>query len=486
MILTLPEIKRKWLLCEKDWFSKNDEYLNNIFHFDNTLEYYINYEYDNLPKDFLVSLIIVYDQFSRNYSRMNSYFDPKPYYIKSLEVSNLCVLKYDDELLKEDIIFITLCYRHNNVLGKIQYIIEKCIKFDLKKMVKLSLNEYLKKYNNYVVVDKKIDKFNFENFKNVLSKNIEYDKLNLHDIDYKLFYNYDKFIISLSGGVDSMLLLTLFYLNYGPQKLTCVHINYQNRKYSDLEAEMCISYCMFLGIKIVHRKISEIQRDICMNNNLRQIYEDYTRDVRFKTYEYVQGGDKNIPVILGHNSDDILENFFNNIKSYKSLDNLSGIKELSNINNMMILRPLYNTNKETIYKMAECLKVPYLYNTTPDWSMRGRFRNMIYDNLVKVYSDLIPKRIIEFIFNVEEMDRDNYELGTRLFGNFPIRVEYGDINLVLKYISKKLNLSKSQQDNMSLLIIGNKKQQKKFIIDKEKYLIFKYHEKIIIDLVVKM
>ena len=53
--------------------------------------------------------------------------------------------------------------------------------------------------------------------------------------------NCETFIVSLSGGVDSMVISSIIkYLGY---KLVCIHINYNNREASVSEAEFLEKWC---------------------------------------------------------------------------------------------------------------------------------------------------------------------------------------------------------------------------------------------------
>ena len=61
-----------------------------------------------------------------------------------------------------------------------------------------------------------------------------------------------------------------------------------------------------------------------MCNDLRDIYEAYTKKIRFNCYKKF---DKHPIVILGHNKDDCFENILTNIAYNSKYDNLKGIEE---------------------------------------------------------------------------------------------------------------------------------------------------------------
>ena len=48
---------------------------------------------------------------------------------------------------------------------------------------------------------------------------------------------------------------------------------------------------------------------------------------------------------------------------------------MNSTENQVILRPFVRVNKKCIFEFAQKANVPYLKNTTPEWSNRGKLRN---------------------------------------------------------------------------------------------------------------
>jgi hypothetical protein len=124
-------------------------------------------------------------------------------------------------------------------------------------------------------------------------------------------------IVSLSGGVDSMVIASaLAYLrdteaarcNLKPDKvlrIICIHIDYANRPESGAEAAYVGRYCHQIGAQFVCRKIDEVTRGV----NARDDYERIAREIRFGLYRQYCGearriggqeSDIGIGVMLGH------------------------------------------------------------------------------------------------------------------------------------------------------------------------------------------
>jgi tRNA(Ile)-lysidine synthase TilS/MesJ len=182
-------------------------------------------------------------------------------------------------------------------------------------------------------------------------------------------------------------------------KLSAVHIDYYNREECNKEEELLIWWCnSILNIPLYIRRIDEINRPKCMEYELRELYESYTKDVRFNTY--ININTCYIPfVILGHNKDDTIENILTNTASCSHYENLLGMTPISNQNyknkNICFLRPLINIPKSEIYEFAINNNIPFLQDSTPKWSQRGKIRDivkpalnewnpLIFDGLIKM------------------------------------------------------------------------------------------------------
>jgi tRNA(Ile)-lysidine synthetase-like protein len=212
-------------------------------------------------------------------------------------------------------------------------------------------------------------------------------------------------IISLSGGVDSMVCsyaLKHYLGTTSPtsqtspdENITAVHINYDNRPQCVDEVMFLKQWCAHLGITLHVRTIKEIHRKPCMEYELRDLYETYTRDVRYQSYkslvecDYCDDSD-DIQVILGHNQDDCLENIMTNIAQKNKYDNLRGMSVVSEQDNITFIRPLLNVSKDDIIAFAHSNNIPYLPNSTPVWSQRGQIRNSIVPCLDKWDARFVP------------------------------------------------------------------------------------------------
>jgi len=206
--------------------------------------------------------------------------------------------------------------------------------------------------------------------------------------------------LSVSGGVDSMVCSYLAWLYAKIKKdvdLKMVHINYDNRSSAFQESLLISVWCHLFCIPLWIRKIDEVHRDRQFD---RDIYEDVTRKTRFDVYQKVGGA-----VVLGHNRDDSLENILANIRKKQHYDNLIGMKYIGEESGVTTLRPLLDISKADIYQYAKTHKIPYVYDSTPAWSERGRMR----DQLIPAMAEFDPS-LLSGLLEMNQTFRDVYGL----------------------------------------------------------------------------
>jgi len=386
----------------EDWKKLNKYWFNSNKFIDNYLT--IKYEYllNEVPNSNPIIQIIIYDQLTRHIyrnekaSHIITYFNQKALNIVNKNKHLIPTLEYNDW------IFFILVYRHSNIRENLLFSMKEAWKRlpESKKFLKATYNranfkeelDYYEPndYNKYYLFDENILEYNpNEDFNNL--------KYEIGNFDYLKDIN--PIIISLSGGVDSNICLFIIKNKYPDKDIKAIHINYNNRIDTKEEVNFLINFCNKLKIELFVRNIYEINRKQCIDNDLRDIYENYTKKIRFNSYKNIGG---NSPfVILGHNKDDCFENILTNISYKNKYDNLLGMDFLSNIDNINFIRPLYNISKKDIYIFAHNHNIPYLQNSTPEWSQRGKIRN----NVLPILENW-DNRIIDGLFDLSKILKD--------------------------------------------------------------------------------
>lgn len=221
-------------------------------------------------------------------------------------------------------------------------------------------------------------------FINILQK---YSVINNLTADFdKLEFLDDKYCISLSGGVDSMVLLDI--LLQREKKIIAIHINYNNREETSLEEEFLRNYCEARNVTFICHSF-----EVTRGSIKRSDYESYTKNIRFELYKKILEEYKIKYILLAHHKDDIIENIFTNFCRGDNFLNLSVIKEQNTIMGVTINRPLIDYYKQDIYDYAHYHNIPYFLDTTPDWSIRGKFRRkllpLLFDTFVGLKTNLL-------------------------------------------------------------------------------------------------
>lgn len=442
----LKELREYWFSNPNLWFNcteKEDELIKRKY-YNLLLE-----QVDN--KESSLSLIILYDQISRHIFRHQP---AQIKYYSDIALKHMYnILPFIENYKPEEKCFILLPLRHTFIKSNIEIcllyvnkwllinydnqnklvnepvdstaIYNRFYQATISSLVKINSNDetlYFSKekdkitleknetlYNNESILDAKyvhildttsIKDITFSENNNIYTNPIyiEFAK-NLdnttNDLD-NLYNTANNLLVSISGGVDSMVcsLLLYYYVKEHKIKAKAVTINYSNRPEQNLEIDMVNDWLKLLNIEHHVKNITEITRPRDKN---RDFYEKITRDIRFDTYKKVGG-----IVILGHNKDDSLENIFSNIKKKKSYDNLLGMSIYGTEKDVNIIRPLLNVSKKEIINFAQEYNIPYVYDSTPVWSDRGKMRDILIPQITNFDKDIL-EGLIELSNNYKEI-----------------------------------------------------------------------------------
>ncbi|OWZ09837.1 TRNA(Ile)-lysidine synthetase [Phytophthora megakarya] len=199
-------------------------------------------------------------------------------------------------------------------------------------------------------------------------------------------HEYSHLAVSLSGGVDSMVVAYLMHKlseKHGGFSIVAVHLDYGNRAESAAECNYVRRWCERFGIIFHVRKIDEVKRA----TTRRDDYEKISREIRYSTYAEVME-QYDIPgMCFGHHRGDVQENVISNMMKGLSLLNLNGMQASSIVNGVRIWRPLLDFDKDVIFEFAHRYGIPYFKDTTPKWSTRGKLRNHLVPLLSDMYGE---------------------------------------------------------------------------------------------------
>ena len=274
--------------------------------------------------------------------------------------------------------------------------------------------------------------------------------------------NISNILLSLSGGVDSMVLAVIIKNLNIDVNLYCCHINYNNREESVDERNFLIDWCQLENIHLDIMNIEHIKR----GEGNRNDYEEETRKLRYKYYaDLIKKFDCD-GVFLAHHQDDLSENVFSNIMRGKnSITNLSVFKQINIILDVVVFRPMLEFRKKVIYDMSEKYQIPYFLDTTPDWSCRGKMRKQIFPKCEDCYSDSFMKSLVKIGKESDELGDItkkyliNPILDSIIYGKFGFIIPKTEIlkeklifKSVLQTILNKLNIKVIKRKNLLNLL----------------------------------
>ncbi len=177
-----------------------------------------------------------------------------------------------------------------------------------------------------------------------------------------------KLILSVSGGIDSMVMLHLLHShNY---HIEVVHFNHQKREQSKLEATLVQSYCEkhhipyhYYLIDVLDHGNFHHQAHILRKHYLLQV----AKEVKSKY------------ILTAHHLDDLLESILIKLTRGSNLLGYAGMQPIYEKNHIFYVKPLLYTSKQDILSYAIKHKIPYLSDESneQDTYLRNRYRHAI-------------------------------------------------------------------------------------------------------------
>lgn len=378
---------------------------------------------DNFSNTEIFSFIILYDQLTRNIVRYNKNYELTNEYKLALQLSlHLLINKYEDELNFNEQLFLLLPLRHTNkkecldlviyYLKKIYQNISQENKNTFKKFYFNTLSNYSNITQNiFEFLDQDISDHSFsEEIHDMDCKNYSDITLNgnnnhsLYNTIKSYCKNYKNIGISLSGGVDSMVIMYILKqleIQKIIDKVVAIHINYNWCNRNELESVYLQNICKKLQVPLILRNITCFDDDTKIIDIDRELIDSETRNTRYNTYKYAINKYSLDGICLGHHKGDMIENVFMNMFYGDSLLNLFAMSDKQIIDGVMILRPLLPHIKKDIFEYAELNNITYFKDTTPKDCFRGVLRNEIFPLLEKFNSGAKQK-----LYNLGEQSSD--------------------------------------------------------------------------------
>jgi tRNA(Ile)-lysidine synthase len=205
-------------------------------------------------------------------------------------------------------------------------------------------------------------------------------------------------LVAVSGGADSMALLTLL-LPPEPERdrLVVGHVHHGTGEFADEAEQLVGDACTGLGIAFVceHIQIDPKRR--------KQVgFEAAAREVRYESLEGIARKHNSAYLLAAHTRDDLVENFLIMSMRGAGLTGLAGLKPTRGL----LRRPLLQRTREELREFVEREGVPFIddpANDDPQYT-RVIVRQQIIPQIRASFSESSIKNIARSVLHVQEAD----------------------------------------------------------------------------------
>jgi tRNA(Ile)-lysidine synthetase-like protein len=220
--------------------------------------------------------------------------------------------------------------------------------------------------------------------------------------DYKMIESGDHVVVGLSGGKDSLTLLSCLaaYQKFSPEKfkLTAVTVDLGFKDVCPHQVEAMKAYCSNLGVEYIIEKtdIAEVIFDIRKEKNPCSLCSKMRRGVINTACKKI-GANK---LALGHHSEDLLETFLLSFM-YEGRLNTFQPTSFMDRSGITLIRPFIYVSENDIAAFAKRNNLPIVFNPCP----KNHFSQREYmKELVKSLQKDIPfakERMFQAIIHSE-------------------------------------------------------------------------------------
>ncbi len=212
----------------------------------------------------------------------------------------------------------------------------------------------------------------------------------------KLFSSKEKILLTVSGGIDSVLMCELFHL--AELKFGIAHCNFQLRGDESDQDEVFVK-TLAKKYKVEFHSIKFDTSSFAKKNKLST--QIAARQLRYKWFEEIKEEFKYKYIATAHHQDDSIETFFINIIRGTGISGLHGI--LPKQGN--IIRPMLFTTKEEIKAYAKKNKIKYREDSSnaSDKYVRNKIRHLIIP-VLKELNPSLEKTITNNIQHLRDVE----------------------------------------------------------------------------------
>jgi len=221
-----------------------------------------------------------------------------------------------------------------------------------------------------------------------------FERFNQHvKINFPFLKN-DFFLVAVSGGVDSMVLVNLLQMSGFRFSIAHCNFNLRNKESNNDE--------LFVKRFSINNKIPFYSKSFKININ-KQSTQMAARELRYNWFNQLLKKEKMNYVLTAHHLDDSLETFFVNMVRSTGLDGMLGISS----QNKFKIRPLLIFSKQEILDYANKNKLKWREDSS---NISNKYvRNKIRNEIIPVFKEINPeflnvfKKTTEFLTNSKDL-----------------------------------------------------------------------------------
>ena len=202
-----------------------------------------------------------------------------------------------------------------------------------------------------------------------------------------------KFLIALSGGVDSMVLADLF--NKNKLDFSIAHCNFKLRsKESDDDEDFVLNWCAKNKIQSYISRFNTI--NYCKKNKIG--IQEGTRNLRYDWFYKLKDLYNFDYIVTAHHLDDQIETYLINSMRGSGLNGLVGIPEKQN----NLFRPLLEILKDQILEYAKSNKIDFREDSSN--LKNDYYRNMIRNSIIPEFKRFDDNVMLKFQTTINNLN----------------------------------------------------------------------------------
>ncbi len=274
----------------------------------------------------------------------------------------------------------------------------------------------------------------------------------------------EKLIVAVSGGPDSMCLLSLLIKLFNSSQIVCAHVNHNIRKESKGEAEFLKNFCISNEIIFEYNEIKKYSKDNFHNDARNQRYQFFDNLVKKYNSKYL---------LTAHHADDLIETIVMRLIRGSSIGGYKGFSRISCDDIKYTIRPLINITKKEIFDYCNINNIKYV---TDKSNFSNKYtRNRIRNNILPVLKEEninVHKKFIEFSNEIENTYKYinivatskikkicvNNSINIEKFNKEDIVIRKEIINILLKKIYKDKISVVDNKNVYDIIYIANSKK----------------------------